>query len=108
VIATKRILAKASSGPGFISLLDFEDLEGISMDHGRISDVGLSNVDFSRTLIAQENSASTSTTYLIGKELMLRECRDWRQETNVGEFRKTCHPRNVEFYGICEMSFQES
>jgi hypothetical protein len=25
----------------------------------------------------------------------------------VGEFRKTCHPRNVEVYEICEMSFQE-
>jgi hypothetical protein len=27
---------------------------------------------------------------------------------SVGEFRKTCHPRNVEFYEIREMSFQES
>jgi hypothetical protein len=26
----------------------------------------------------------------------------------VGEFSKTCHPRNVEFYEIREMSFQES
>jgi hypothetical protein len=33
--------------------------------------------------MAQENSGSTSTTYLIGKELMLRECRDWRQETKL-------------------------
>jgi hypothetical protein len=32
------------------------------------------NLDCSRKL-------STSTAYLIGKELMLRECRDWRQET---------------------------
>jgi hypothetical protein len=24
---------------------------------------------------------------------------------DVGEFRKTCHPRNVEFYEICEMNF---
>jgi hypothetical protein len=24
---------------------------------------------------------------------------------SVGEFRKTCHPRNVEFYEILEMSF---
>jgi hypothetical protein len=71
VIATKRILAKASIDPGFASLLDSEDLNGISMDHGRIRDEGLSNVDFSRTSIAQKNYASTSTTYLIGKELML-------------------------------------
>jgi hypothetical protein len=27
---------------------------------------------------------------------------------SVGEFRKTCHPRNVEFYKIHEMNFQES
>jgi hypothetical protein len=27
---------------------------------------------------------------------------------HVGEFRKTCHPRNVKFYEIREMSFQES
>jgi hypothetical protein len=26
----------------------------------------------------------------------------------VGEFRKTYHPRNVEFYEIREMGFQES
>jgi hypothetical protein len=26
---------------------------------------------------------------------------------SVGEFRKTCHPRNVDVYEICEMSFQE-
>jgi hypothetical protein len=26
---------------------------------------------------------------------------------SVGEFRKTCHPRNVEVYEIREMSFQE-
>jgi hypothetical protein len=25
----------------------------------------------------------------------------------VGEFRKTCHPRNVEVYEIREMSFEE-
>jgi hypothetical protein len=27
---------------------------------------------------------------------------------SVGEFWKICHPRNIEFYKICEMSFQES
>jgi hypothetical protein len=27
---------------------------------------------------------------------------------SVGEFRKTCHPRNVEVYEIREISFQES
>jgi hypothetical protein len=27
---------------------------------------------------------------------------------SVGEFRKTCHPRNVKFYEIRELSFQES
>jgi hypothetical protein len=27
---------------------------------------------------------------------------------SVGEFRKTCHPRNIEFYEVREMSFQES
>jgi hypothetical protein len=27
---------------------------------------------------------------------------------SVGEFMKTCHPRNVKFYEIREMSFQES
>jgi hypothetical protein len=32
-------------------------------DHGRISNEGLFNIDFSRTLIAQENSTSTSSTY---------------------------------------------
>jgi hypothetical protein len=26
---------------------------------------------------------------------------------SVGEFRKTCHPRNVEVYKIHEVSFQE-
>jgi hypothetical protein len=30
-------------------------------------------------LTAPENSTSTSTTYLIGKELMLKGHRDWRQ-----------------------------
>jgi hypothetical protein len=25
----------------------------------------------------------------------------------AGEFRKTCHPRNVEIYEVREMSFQE-
>jgi hypothetical protein len=29
-------------------------------------------------------------------------------ESGVGEFRKTCHPRNVEFCEIREMNFQES
>jgi hypothetical protein len=29
------------------------------------------------------------------------------EEAPVGEFRKTCHPRNVEVYEIREMSFQE-
>jgi hypothetical protein len=27
--------------------------------------------------------------------------------SSVGEFRKICHPRNVEVYEIREMSFQE-
>jgi hypothetical protein len=27
---------------------------------------------------------------------------------SVGEFRKICHPQNIEFYEIREMSFQES
>jgi hypothetical protein len=71
VIATTIILAKASTDPGFTSLLDSEDLEGMTTDHGRLSNEGLSNLDFSRTLIAQENSTSTSITNLIGKELML-------------------------------------
>jgi hypothetical protein len=26
---------------------------------------------------------------------------------SVGEFRKTCHPRNVEINEVCEISFQE-
>jgi hypothetical protein len=26
---------------------------------------------------------------------------------SVGEFRKTCHPRNVEVNEICDVSFQE-
>jgi hypothetical protein len=26
---------------------------------------------------------------------------------SVGEFRKTCHPRNVEVNEVCEISFQE-
>jgi hypothetical protein len=26
---------------------------------------------------------------------------------SVGEFRKTCHPQNVEVYEICDVSFQE-
>jgi hypothetical protein len=30
-----------------------------------------------------------------------------RPKGNVREFRKTCHPRNVEVYEIREMSFQE-
>jgi hypothetical protein len=38
VIATKRILARASIDHGFASFLDFEDLEGVITDHGRISD----------------------------------------------------------------------
>jgi hypothetical protein len=33
-IAIKRIYAKASNDPGFASLLDFEDLEGMITDHG--------------------------------------------------------------------------
>jgi hypothetical protein len=32
------------------------------MDHGLISDESLSNIDLSRTLIAQENSTSTYLT----------------------------------------------
>jgi hypothetical protein len=70
-------------------LLDFEDLEGKITDHGRISDEGLSNIEFLRTLIAQENSTSTSTTYLIGKEVMLRCHRDWWQETKSTVIIKT-------------------
>jgi hypothetical protein len=38
VIATKRILAKASIDPGFTYLLDPEDLEVVSTDQERISD----------------------------------------------------------------------
>jgi hypothetical protein len=34
VIATKRILAKVSTDPGFASLLDSEDLEDMITDHG--------------------------------------------------------------------------
>jgi hypothetical protein len=34
VIATKRILTNTSIDPGFASLIDSEDLEGISTDHG--------------------------------------------------------------------------
>jgi hypothetical protein len=26
---------------------------------------------------------------------------------SVGEFRKTCHPRNIEVNEVCEVSFQE-
>jgi hypothetical protein len=35
--------------------------------------------------------------------------REWKQgrKGDVGEFRKTCHPRNVEIYEVREMSFQE-
>jgi hypothetical protein len=62
VIATKIILAKTSIDPGFASLLVSEDLEGMITDHGRISDGWLSNIDFSRTLFAQENFTSTSFT----------------------------------------------
>jgi hypothetical protein len=29
------------------------------------------------------------------------------QGASVGEFRKTCHPRNVEVNEICDVSFQE-
>jgi hypothetical protein len=29
------------------------------------------------------------------------------QGASVGEFRKTCHPRNVEVNEICDASFQE-
>jgi hypothetical protein len=36
------------------SFLKFEDLEGMITDHGQISNGGLSNNNFSRTLIAQE------------------------------------------------------
>jgi hypothetical protein len=36
VIATKRILAKASIDPGFASMLDYEDLGGY--DHGSWTD----------------------------------------------------------------------
>jgi hypothetical protein len=37
--------------------------------------------------------------------------RGWRESTaqgvTIGEFWKTCHPRNVEFDEVCEMSFQD-
>jgi hypothetical protein len=52
VIATKRILAKVSTDPGFAFLLDSEDLEEMITDHGRLSNEGLSSSDFSRTMIA--------------------------------------------------------
>jgi hypothetical protein len=55
VIATKRSFAKASIDPGFTSLRDFEDLEGMSTDHGRISDGCLLHMDFSRTSTSQDN-----------------------------------------------------
>jgi hypothetical protein len=55
LIATKRSLAKASIDPGFSSLHDSEDLEGMSTDHGRISDGRLLHRDFSRTSTAQDN-----------------------------------------------------
>jgi hypothetical protein len=38
MIATKRILGKSFHRSWVTSLLDSEDLEGMSMDHGRISD----------------------------------------------------------------------
>jgi hypothetical protein len=37
VIAAKRILAKVSTDPGFASLFDSDDLEGVIMDRGQIS-----------------------------------------------------------------------
>jgi hypothetical protein len=47
MIATKRILAKASVDPEFTSLLDSEDLEGMSTDHGWASNGWLLLFDFS-------------------------------------------------------------
>jgi hypothetical protein len=64
-------------------------MKSVIKNHGQISDEGLFDVDFSRTSIAQENSASTPTTYLIGKELMLRECRDWGQGAKLTGIIKT-------------------
>jgi hypothetical protein len=46
MIATKRSLAKASIDPEFTSLLDSEDLEGMSTDHGWTSNGWLSLFDF--------------------------------------------------------------
>jgi hypothetical protein len=57
-----RILAKASTDPGLASLLDSGELEGMITDHGWIRNEGLSNIDFSRTLFAQENSTSGYST----------------------------------------------
>jgi hypothetical protein len=39
VIATKRILAKFSTDPGFGSLFDSDDVEGLITDRGRTSNV---------------------------------------------------------------------
>jgi hypothetical protein len=86
-IATKGILGKSFHRSWVTYLLDSEDLEGMSTDHGQISDGGLLDIDFSRTLTAQENS--TSTTYLTEKELMLRGHRDWRQGTKSTRIIKT-------------------
>jgi hypothetical protein len=58
VIATKRILAKACTDPGFASLPDSEILEEMITDHGQISDGILSNIDISRTLIAPEKNST--------------------------------------------------
>jgi hypothetical protein len=52
----------------------------MSTDHGRTSNGWLSLFDFFENLDCSRKP-STSTTYLIGKELMLRECQDWRQVT---------------------------
>jgi hypothetical protein len=86
-IATKGILGKSFHRSWVTYLLDSEDLEGMSTDHGQISDGWLLDIDFSRTLTAQENS--TSTTYLTEKELMLRGHRDWRQGTKSTRIIKT-------------------
>jgi hypothetical protein len=57
-VCTEENLAEASIDPMFAPSLIPRFQEGMLTGQGRMRDESLSNIDFSRTMIAQENSTS--------------------------------------------------
>jgi hypothetical protein len=55
---------------------------------------GYFRLSLKHIMSSNQNTIYTDQDFAMGKAV-------------VGEFKKTCHPRNVEVYEVREMSFQE-